>query len=208
MTLETQNDRTLFFDMLPITVASSSGLRVRIKLFTVPGQVMHNATRRIVLQGADGIAFIADSQLSGNEANRTSFLNMKENLQDNGIDPDGFPVVIQFNKRDLPNTLSDAQLEEMAKSGTEPIYHAIATRGYGVMQTFHGLVRDTWKRLEAEHQFDERFGIKPTNSYPRSKPTYVTTQPIENLDEAYARDDRPRDGRCLHTRRCGVSRLA
>jgi signal recognition particle receptor subunit beta len=161
MTLETQNDRTLFFDMLPITVSSGTGLKVRLKLFTVPGQVMHNATRRLVLQGADGVAFIADSQRSEADANRESFLNLKRNLEDNGIDPEKIPIIIQFNKRDMDHIRSDEELEVIAQRSKEPIYKAVATRGYGVMQTLRGLIRDTWMKLEEDHQLEEKFGISP-----------------------------------------------
>jgi len=161
MTLETQNDRTLFFDMLPITVSSGTGLKVRLKLFTVPGQVMHNATRRLVLQGTDGVAFIADSQRSEADANRESFLNLKRNLEDNGIDPEKIPIVIQFNKRDMEQIRTDEELEVIAQRSKEPIYKAVATRGYGVMQTLRGLIRDTWMKLEEEHQLEEKFGIGP-----------------------------------------------
>lgn len=162
MTLETQNDRTLFFDMLPITVSSGSGLKVRLKLFTVPGQVMHNATRRLVLQGTDGVAFIADSQRSESDANREAFLNLKRNLEDNGIDPERIPTIIQFNKRDMDNIRSDEELEIIAQRSREPIYKAVATRGYGVMQTLRGLIRETWAKLEEDHQLEEMFGISPT----------------------------------------------
>ena len=161
MTLETQNDRTLFFDMLPITVSSESGLRVRLKLFTVPGQVMHNATRRLVLQATDGIAFIADSQRAESDANRESFLNLKKNLEENGIDPERVPIIIQFNKRDMEDIRTDEELEAIARQSREPIYKAVATRGYGVMQTLRGLIRETWGRLEEEHQLEEKFGISP-----------------------------------------------
>jgi signal recognition particle receptor subunit beta len=161
MTLETQNDRTLFFDMLPITVSSQSGLKVRLKLFTVPGQVMHNATRRLVLQGTDGIAFIADSQRCEADANRESFLNLQENLEDSGIDPQRIPIIIQFNKRDLEDIRTDEELEAIAKQSQEPIYKAVATRGYGVMQTLRGLVREAWAKLEEEHQLEKKFGIHP-----------------------------------------------
>lgn len=161
MTLETQNDRTLFFDMLPISVHSESGLKIRIKLFTVPGQVMHNATRRLVLQAADGVAFIADSQRSEADANRESFMNLKRNLAENGIDPSRIPIVIQFNKRDMEEIRSDAELEAIANQSREPIYRAIATRGYGVMQTLRGLLGQTWKKLEEENGLEERFGISP-----------------------------------------------
>lgn len=161
MTLETQNDRTLFFDMLPVTVNSDSGLKVRVKLFTVPGQVMHNATRRLVLQGVDGVTFVADSQLAETDANRESFVNLKQNLEDNGIDPEVIPIVIQFNKRDLPDIRSEEEIDALAKESREPIFKAIATRGFGVMQTFRGLVRQTWYHLEKEHQLQEKFGITP-----------------------------------------------
>ncbi len=161
MTLETQNDRTLFFDMLPISVNSESGLKIRIKLFTVPGQVMHNATRRLVLQAADGVAFIADSQRSEADANRESFVNLKRNLVENGIDPSRIPIVIQFNKRDMDDIRSDAELEAIANQSREPIYRAIATRGYGVMQTLRGLLGQTWNKLEEENELEERFGISP-----------------------------------------------
>jgi signal recognition particle receptor subunit beta len=161
MTLETQNDRTLFFDMLPITVNSGSGLKVRLKLFTVPGQVMHNATRRLVLQGTDGVAFIADSQRCEADANREAFLNLKQNLEENGIDPEGIPIVIQFNKRDMDHIRTDEELDVIAQRSREPIYKAIATRGYGVMQTLRGLIRETWGKLEEENQLEEKFGISP-----------------------------------------------
>src|SRR5688500_14160754 len=108
MTLETKDDRTLFFDLLPLSVQAGRGLSIRIKLFTVPGQVIHNATRRLVLQGADGVAFIADSQRSETKANAEAFVNLRKNLVDNGIDAAAMPLVIQFNKRDMPDVRSDA----------------------------------------------------------------------------------------------------
>lgn len=161
MTLETQNDRTLFFDMLPISIDARSGLKIRLKLFTVPGQVMHDATRRLVLQAADGVAFIADSQRSEADANRESFLNLKKNLEDNGIDPERIPIIIQFNKRDLNDIRTDDELAAIAKQSRETIYKAIATRGYGVMQTLTGLIRETWAKLEEEHGLEEKFDISP-----------------------------------------------
>jgi len=159
MTLETQNDRTLFFDMLPITVRSGSGLKVRLKLFTVPGQVMHDATRRIVLQAADGVAFVADSQRSEDRSNQESFANLKTNLSAIGIDPDRIPIVIQFNKRDLEGIRSDEELEQIAAKTNTTIYKAVATRGYGVVSTLLGLIRETWKELEEQHRLQEKFGI-------------------------------------------------
>lgn len=161
MTLDTRDDRTLFFDLLPLSFQMSSGVQIRLKLFTVPGQVIHNATRRLVLQGADGVAFIADSQRSETKANQIAFVNMRENLLENGIDPDKLPIVIQFNKRDMPDVRSDEELDRMAQRGREPVFKAIALRGTGVMETFYGLLELTWRGLEHEHQLAQKFGIDP-----------------------------------------------
>jgi signal recognition particle receptor subunit beta len=159
MTLETRDDRTLFFDLLPLTFNTSSGLTVRIKLFTVPGQVIHNSTRKLVLQGADGVAFIADSQTQEIRANQASFKDLRKNLRDNGLDPSKLPLVIQYNKRDLPNIRTEEDIRRMAAMGKEPTYLATATHGTGVTETFLGLVEQTWTHLEREHQLKERFGL-------------------------------------------------
>ncbi len=159
MTLDTRDDRTLFFDLLPMHFETDSGLSITIKVFTVPGQVMHNATRRLVLQGADSVAFIADSQVSETMANRESFLDLKHNLKENGLDIKGMPVVIQFNKRDLPNVRSDAEIDSLTSKGREPVFKAVATRGEGVIETFMGLLRLTWERLDAWHDLEGKFQV-------------------------------------------------
>jgi signal recognition particle receptor subunit beta len=159
MTLETKDDRTLFFDLLPLVISAGKGLSVRIKLFTVPGQVLHNATRRLVLQGADGIAFIADSQRSETKANAAAFQNLRQNLLENGIDAAKTPLVIQFNKRDMPGIRSDEEIDAMATKGREPVFKAVALRGQGVIETLVGLVTITLNALEAEHQLAAKFGL-------------------------------------------------
>jgi signal recognition particle receptor subunit beta len=159
MTLETKDDRTLFFDLLPLVISAGKGLSVRIKLFTVPGQVLHNATRRLVLQGADGIAFIADSQRSETKANAAAFQNLRQNLVDNGIDAAKTPLVIQFNKRDMPGIRTDEEIDAMAAKGREPVFKAVALRGQGVIETLVGLVTITLNALEAEHQLAAKFGL-------------------------------------------------
>jgi signal recognition particle receptor subunit beta len=161
MTLETRDDRTLFFDLLPLSFEAGNGIQVRIKLFTVPGQVIHNATRRLVLQGADGTAFVADSQRSETKANQVAFLNMQENLRDNGIDAAAHPLVIQFNKRDMPDVRTDEELDRLASRGREPVFKAVAVRGSGVVETFLGLLDLTWTRLEEDHQLEAKFGLDP-----------------------------------------------
>lgn len=161
MTLETRDDRTLFFDLLPLTFEGGGGIQVRFKLFTVPGQVIHDATRRLVLQGADGTAFIADSQVSETKANQQAFRNMQKNLKENGVDPKTHPLVLQFNKRDLPGIRTDEEIDAMAAKGKEPVFKAVALRGTGVMETFLGLTELTWRRLEEMHKLNEKFGLDP-----------------------------------------------
>jgi len=159
MTLETRDDRTLFFDLLPLVFTARDGVQLRIKLFTVPGQVMHDATRRLVLQGADGVAFVADSQLREAKANQVAFLNLQDNLRGNGFDPTAMPVVVQFNKRDLPDIRPDSEIDELASKGREPVYKAIATRGVGVKETLGGLLRATWLSLENKHGLSDKLGL-------------------------------------------------
>jgi signal recognition particle receptor subunit beta len=159
MTLETRDDRTLFFDMLPLTFRSSKEIAIRIKLFTVPGQVIHGSTRRLVLQGADGVAFIADSQLAETENNAAAFLDLRENLKVNGMKVGQMPLVIQFNKRDAPSIRSDEELAELARRGREPVFPAVAIAGKGVLETFLGLLHLTYSSLDAEHKLMEKFGI-------------------------------------------------
>jgi len=159
MTLDTKDDRTLFFDLLPLQIKAGSGLTVRLKVLTVPGQVIHNATRRLVLSGADGVAFIADSRKSETREGANAFLNLRQNLTESGIDPTAMPIVIQFNKRDLPDIRPDAELDQLAKRGKEPVFKAVAMQGVGVLDTFMGLVRLTWAKLERENQLEKKFQI-------------------------------------------------
>jgi len=162
MTLETRDDRTLFFDLLPLSFQAGAGLSVRLKLFTVPGQVIHDATRRLVLQGADGVVFVADSQRAETRANQRAFLNMKENLRENGMQPERVPLVIQFNKRDLPDIRTDEEIDALSQKSPEPVYKAVATRGTGVVETFLGLMDRAWLHLEKEHGLEQKFDLEPS----------------------------------------------
>ncbi len=167
MTLETRDDRTLFFDMLPLVFKSEAGdMSLRLKVFTVPGQVLHGSTRRLVLQGADGVAFIADSQLSETENNAVALIDLKENLQELGISLRDLPFVIQFNKRDLPAVRTDAEIGALAARGREPIFKASAINGDGVLESFFGLLELTWTRLEKEHQLAKMFCVAPNEFVP------------------------------------------
>jgi mutual gliding-motility protein MglA len=159
MTLDTKGDRTLFFDLLPVHFNTRSGFKVKLKLFTVPGQVMHETTRRIVLVGTDAICFIADSLRSQRPQNNDAFKGMQRNLRANGIDPDRIPCVIQFNKRDLPDVQSDQEIDQWAQNGKEPIFKAVAIKGEGVVETLRGCMQILWKELDTEHDFKRKLGI-------------------------------------------------
>lgn len=159
MTLDTKGDRTLFFDLLPVHFQTRSGFKIKLKLFTVPGQVVHETTRRVVLAGTDAVCFIADSQRAQRSANNASFRGMLKNLEANGIDAKRLPTVIQFNKRDLPDTLTAHELEAYAKRGSEPIFEAVALRGEGVVETLRGCVEILWTRLVEEHDFSRKLGV-------------------------------------------------
>ena len=166
MTLETKDDRTLFFDMLPLVfraeTAEGGGMSLRVKVFTVPGQVVHASTRRLVLQGADGVVFIADSQLAETENNAESFLDLRANLKEMGRSLSKMPLVIQFNKRDLPNVRSDDEIDELARRGKEPVYKACAMNGIGVLESFFGVLDRAWSQLDKEHDLTTKLGLRPT----------------------------------------------
>jgi signal recognition particle receptor subunit beta len=172
MTLETKDDRTLFFDMLPLTLRShgvsqaGGGMTLRIKIFTVPGQVLHASTRRLVLQGADGVAFVADSQASETEHNAASFLELRRNLEELGLSSRLLPIVLQFNKRDLDRIRSDDEISALAQRGREPVFKASAVQGHGVLETFFGLLHVTWSKLDAEHQLARMLGIESSQLLP------------------------------------------
>jgi signal recognition particle receptor subunit beta len=199
MTLETKDDRTLFFDMLPLSFKAepsaaasrsssgragemgSGGMTLRLKIFTVPGQVLHATTRRLVLQGADGIAFIADSQVSETEHNAASFLDLRQNLAEMSLSLKQMPMVIQFNKRDLPNVRSDEELSALAVRGREPVFKASAVNGNGVLETFFGLLHLTWNKLESEHHLAQMIGIEPSALLPMAARQLGITADVDSM---------------------------
>lgn len=159
MTLDTKDDRTLFFDLLPVRFTTTSGYQVKLKVFTVPGQVFHDSTRRVVLQGADGVAFIADSQRDQQDNNRESFNNLRTNCEQNKLDFEKLPVVIQFNKRDLNDIVSEDEIAQAWKEPGDPVYLASAIDSSGVVETFLRLLELTLANLNAKHDLGERFGM-------------------------------------------------
>ena len=157
VTLDTADDRTLYFDFLPIQFGTQNGFSIKIKLFTVPGQVMHKSTRKVVLAGADAVAFIADSQRASASANAYSWRDMEANLKSNGIDFDRIPKVVQFNKRDLADVKPLKEIREAW--GDVQTFPAVAIKGEGVLETFRELLRLTYQQIDARHQFEEKFGV-------------------------------------------------
>ena len=141
LSLSTKTDRTLFFDFLPLDLGKIRGMRTKLQLYTVPGQVYYNSTRQLVLKGADGIVFVADSQDFAMDANLESLQNLEDNLKRQGVRIREIPLVIQYNKRDLPNAAPVAQLDaELNKLGV-PHYESVATTGIGVEETLKGLTQ-------------------------------------------------------------------
>lgn len=148
MTLDTKDDRTLFFDMMPVFFRTPAGVKVKLKLYTVPGQVMHESTRRIVLQGSDGVVFVADSRKAESAATQAYWNNMLKNLEANGLDPRTLPIVIQANKKDLPDSRDD-DLADLRGAGKPLVIPAVAIRGEGVVETLHILLTLCYRNLDA-----------------------------------------------------------
>ncbi|HXH90572.1 MAG TPA: GTPase domain-containing protein [Thermoanaerobaculia bacterium] len=147
LSLATKTDRTLFFDLLPVDIGKVGSFNLKIQLYTVPGQVFYNETRKLVLKGADAVVFVADSQPSMVESTRESFGNLLENLEQNNIDPNDTPIVIQFNKRDIPGVLPIEELQERLGFEGYPYTEAAAIKGDGVMETFKLISKITAKHL-------------------------------------------------------------
>lgn len=154
VSLATETDRTLFFDFLPLDLGSISGFRTRIQLYTVPGQVYYNATRKLVLRGADGVVFVADSQREQMEENVDSLRNLHENLLEENIDVREFPMVMQYNKRDLPGVVPVEEMEDALNFRGLLSYPAASITGAGVFETLKGasqlVLQSLSKRFRAD----------------------------------------------------------
>jgi mutual gliding-motility protein MglA len=135
VSLATENDRTLFFDFLPLDLGEISGFRTRIQLYTVPGQVYYGATRRLVLRSADGVVFVADSQPGRRDENQDSLADLQENLLEHGFDIRDLPFVLQYNKQDLPDAVSVEEMDDVLNFRDNPFHGAAAVRGAGVVET-------------------------------------------------------------------------
>lgn len=154
ISLATDTDRTLFFDFLPMDLGTVRGFKIRIQLYTVPGQVHYNATRKLVLKGADAVVFVADSQAEMKDQNIESLQNLKQNLKENDLDPNTIPLVLQYNKRDLPGVVPVEVLESQLNDRNFPWYEAVAFKGQGVVETFQGTLKSLLEDLNRKHKFD------------------------------------------------------
>jgi len=148
VSLETETDRTLFFDLLPLDVGSIAGFNTRIQLYTVPGQVFYNTTRKLVLKGVDGVVFVVDSQRAMLQANLDSFRNLEENLGEMGLAVDSLPLVLQYNKRDLADIYSVEELNQAINRHGWPYYETSAVSGQGVFETLKGISKYTLLALK------------------------------------------------------------
>jgi signal recognition particle receptor subunit beta len=148
ISLATETERTLFFDFLPLDLGTVRGFKTRIHLYTVPGQVFYDASRKLILRGVDGVVFVADSQEERMDANLEALENLQDNLREHGYDFHKIPYVLQFNKRDLPNALPVDALKKELWKRNEPIIEAVAFQGTGVFETLKGVARQVLAELK------------------------------------------------------------
>jgi hypothetical protein len=141
ISLATETERTLFFDFLPLSLGEIRGFKTRFHLYTVPGQVFYDASRKLILKGVDGVVFVADSQIERMEANLESVENLRVNLQEQGYDLDKIPYVVQYNKRDLPNVATIEELHRLINPSAVPEYQAVAPTGVGVFDTLKAVAK-------------------------------------------------------------------
>jgi signal recognition particle receptor subunit beta len=160
ISLNTAQDRTLFFDLLPFSLGTVSGYDFKVQLYTVPGQVQYNATRRVVLAGADAVVFVADSQKAMGRDNLTAFENMKVNLLANRLVPEKVPLVLQYNKQDLENLLPLSELSETLNPWGRKTFPAVAARGEGVLETFVAVVQEMLAAIAQKYNLKEK-GLDP-----------------------------------------------
>ena len=148
ISLATETDRTLFFDFLPLDLGTVRGFKTRFHLYTVPGQVFYEASRKLILKGADGVVFVADSQEERLDANFETLENLREHLKEHGLNFEGIPYVLQLNKRDLPNALPVPELTKQLQAKGEPVVEAVAVQGVGIFETLKEVAKQVLAELK------------------------------------------------------------
>lgn len=159
MMLDTTEDRTIYFDLLPFFYVAPSGMKIKLKVYTVPGQVRHDATRKAVLQRADGVVFVADSQAAGMSVNFESFDNLEKNLSMVGLSIEHLPLVVQFNKRDLSGVVPEDEIRRAWGPTGLPVFMASALKGWGVLETFSIIVERIFNNADERYGLTARFGV-------------------------------------------------
>jgi signal recognition particle receptor subunit beta len=188
ISLNTAQDRTLFFDLLPFSLGNVSGYDFKIQLYTVPGQVQYNATRRVVLAGADAVVFVADSQRSMARDNLAAFENMKVNLLANRLVPEKVPLVLQYNKQDLDPLIPRPELDKALNLWSRKAFPAVASRGDGVMETFAAVVQEMLASIAVKYNLKEK-GLDP-----QAVPEIVRASRLAALGPGPRRDRPARGG--------------
>ncbi len=175
VSLNTETDRTLFFDLLPLDIGVVGGFKTKLQLYTVPGQVFYNSTRKLVLKGVDGIVFVADSQTPMLDANRESLQNLDDNLRELGLDVRQIPMVFQWNKRDLRNVVPIDQMETELNPRRQPSFQGIASDGTGVFETLRGITKLALGHIKVHHFPDTGVDEAPAPPPPPTPPPAAAT---------------------------------
>src|SRR5436309_8177260 len=177
LSLATKTDRTLFFDFLPLELGRIRGMKTRVQLYTVPGQVFYNSTRKLVLKGADGVVFVADSQSKMQEANAESYKNLEDNLREMGLRIEEIPLVMQFNKRDLPHASSVEEMNTQINRHNAPFYEAVATTGIGVEDTLKAITKLVLNNLSTKYKLEGAASAETPSSRPGAETTAAPARP-------------------------------
>lgn len=171
LSVATETDRTIYFDLLPLNLGTISGMKFMVRLFTVPGQVYYSETRRLVLKGADGVVFVADSQNHMLDENRQSLHDLRQNLAANGLDFESIPLVMQWNKRDLPHLVSEAELDATLNTRRVKAIPAVAARGTGVLETLRSVTLAVFNHIKAGGKaVPQSAAAAPVASQPAASP--------------------------------------
>ncbi len=187
LSLATKQDRTLFFDLLPVEVGKVKNFNLRLQLYTVPGQVFYNETRKLVLKGADAVVFVVDSQKALLDENKESFKNLLDNLKENDINPNNLPILIQFNKRDCPSAAPINFLRKELNLLGYPFTESVALKGEGVMETYQEIVRMLVRKLKGEEKVPKEVLKKEEEKRLEDTHPGIEEQPIK-LEEVPSYD--------------------
>ncbi len=191
LSVATETDRTIYFDLLPLNLGTIGGMKFMVRLFTVPGQIYYSQTRKLVLRGTDGVVFVADSQDHMMDENRQSLQDLKENLVANGLDFEKMPLVYQWNKRDLPKLIPEAELSATLNLGGQKAVSAIAPQGQGVLETLRHITLEVFNHVRAGGKTQLAGGAPPRpgsrqQSTPPPPPTRAPTAPLNTIPKPTA----------------------